>query len=384
MKLWLQAHHFCQDFINDLHQRSIPALILGGNACSFYRLPHFQKDLDLLIPPAKASVIISPISGLSFLGSTAKMLPTAGAPLAENWLRGGWTSHIYFGDSPQKQTVRLDFFGGALRTSNPVAGRNPHYLSRNDLANTKKTQRGHDWDYVNFLGLQMLMRGDLRGILHVTNLEILQRIGGQIPIPAEFLAERPLLKLAQSDPQELERHLLGERIYWQKLDALRQEKYLAAWVPYGAEIQKHPELKDMSFQEQNLALIILAICTLDPEPIKTKDWTELVNQSRDFAVSMIRQLDPTTLPIPAQFHGCLQNQICQSTTSSGQTYQTRPLVRNHEYQEILEWCLGPVLAELCNYPYPKLLDEIHDFQGTFDSPRDQAWPTEYHAGPELP
>lgn len=52
------------------------------------------------------------------------------------------------------------------------------------------------------------------------------------PPSSELLARRPLLKLALTADPQLEKYLIAEKGFWQKLDHLWLNAYTSIWEPY--------------------------------------------------------------------------------------------------------------------------------------------------------
>jgi hypothetical protein len=100
----------------------------------------------------------------------------------------------------------------------------------------KKTRRLRDWAFTNLLGIQMIKRGDVRGLLHINSLQEIVDCVARIEIPRSLLQERPVLRLANENSLELERYLKAEMEFWQKLDDLRLNLYTKAWKSYGTKI----------------------------------------------------------------------------------------------------------------------------------------------------
>jgi hypothetical protein len=93
-------HDFYLDIAQEFDAAGLGVFLIGGQACLCYRLPCFDLDADWIIRPAKACIVLSTISEIasSFDGFHAGYSKRYGAPLHEDWLAHGWTSHIFIAD----------------------------------------------------------------------------------------------------------------------------------------------------------------------------------------------------------------------------------------------------------------------------------------------
>jgi len=297
---WAALQNFYHELAQELHRRGVSSLTTGGIACVLYDLAQTTKDCDLIIPVEKTQVVSELLSGLRFQGQGCHLTIKYGAPFDARWLEGGWSSHAFFG-SAHEPLARVDFFGRPPRVRKLLSDENPLYLSRDGVAWMKKTRREKDWAYANLLGYQMLSRGNPQGLMHVTDSKPLIKAAREIQITQAMIQDRPLLKLAISGSEDLERYLKAEKEFWTRLDDLRLTTYERAWAPYRQALLAHPELVNMDFQEQNQAMIKLAERALDPAPLKTFGWEKLVEQAKAETSRMFQNLDMRLLPNPIVF-----------------------------------------------------------------------------------
>ena len=381
------VHGFYETLLKQLWRRGIRAVIAGGMACNYHHLRHNERDWDVLIPPKSALRVLDLLSKARFDGKPGQFALHAGAPLAEQWLRGGWSSHVFFGTRtrPHEPFARIDLMGRLIRGQWTDFDRNPRYLSRNDLAWMKRTRRNKDWAFVDLLGLQMLRRGDLAGLLHIQDPKLLSKIARHRPIPMELQSLRPALRFAVGDRESvsLEQAIIAERYFWQKLDELRMEAFQAAWEPYGAAIQQRTDLARLPLAEQNEALIPIAANTLNPDPLSRTAWRELIQQCREKTQDMFGQSNFESIPNPdaGMF---LQLAGSPPVSRANKTEARRPMISNLVYQTKVSDELGTESAALCRLPHKVLLEQIHDDHHHFVMPQETVWPTECYLGSELP
>ena len=147
----------------------------------------------------------------------------------------------------------------------------------------------------------MVKRGDIAGILHITDLKVLADLANKSNIPAPLVAERPLLKLVQEQHPDVERYLKAEIEFWTQLDDLRLTAYETAWVPYGRELEKNPKLAERSLLDQHKCLVEIADQRLDPNPLQTVGFQNLIAQAKEKTARIFHDIDVTLLPASAAF-----------------------------------------------------------------------------------
>lgn len=297
---WPELQAFYRKLSDDFHKNGISSLTTGGIACVLYELVQSTKVCDIIIPIGKIDAAINILAATDLLGHKCHLTLKYGAPLDHKWLRGGWSSHTFFGTAPQP-VARVDIFGRPPRVSKLTSDENPLYLSRSGVAQMKKTRREKDWAFVNLLGAQMLEHGDIAGVLHISDPSLLRESVRSSELPPEFILERPTLTLAVSDSPELTRYVKAEKEFWIRLDDLRLSAYEEAWKPYGAILQQNPDLLTLDFPVQNRQMIAIAEKTLDPAPLTTKGWSNLVNQAKSETGNIFHDLDLNLLPSPNAF-----------------------------------------------------------------------------------
>jgi hypothetical protein len=298
---WLKIQEFYANISVKLHEQGIKSLTTGGIACVLYGITQQTKDCDIIIPEERTEDVIDILEKLQIDDQRCQITLKYGAPLNRDWLRGGWSSHTFFG-TPENVVARIDLFGRPPRVPLSQPDDNPHYLSRDGVARMKKTRREKDWAYANQLGHQMLKRGEIEGVLHITDIETLVDTCKKNDIGLALRNERPILQLAIENSPELERYVKAEKEFWSRLDHLRLTAYEKAWKPYGDAIQMDSKnLIILPFRTQNEALIEHAEKHLDPSPLNTIGWENLVNQAKDKTAQIFQNIDRELLPSPIAF-----------------------------------------------------------------------------------
>jgi hypothetical protein len=298
---WPILQEFYNQLAQKLHAQGVKSLTTGGIACVFYAVNQKTKDCDIIIPVEQTATVCGVLAETTFAGQKCHLTLKYGAPLAEKWLNGGWSSHTFFGDFETKPFARVDLFGKPPRVRSLLSDENPIYLSREGVAQMKKTRREKDWGYGNLLGCQMLTRGNPEGLLHLTEIKILTQYIMMTQVSEQLLQERPLLKLALAGSPDLERYLKAEKEFWFRLDDLRLTAYETEWEAYGKALQTHPELLSMDFIAQNQAMTDIAEQTLDPAPLREPKWQNIVEKAKTDTARIFHDLNIDLLPTPIAF-----------------------------------------------------------------------------------
>lgn len=234
------------DFIELMQQRldakRIRFALTSGQACVYYGIQQTTKDSDWIVEPEDLELLVGLLNSASEdEGWRVSYHSICGAPLVSNYLAHGWTSHLTIHDGYAEQ--RLDFFGKAPRVycveTNPDL---PGIASRHTVALMKKTDRDKDWPMVYVCGMQMLDRGDYRGLLHVQDAEILIAAWPSIPRPVqvELARTRPLLNLIDTDRAKLRRAIALERLAWSTVNRVRYTKFQHEWKEFFRRWRREP------------------------------------------------------------------------------------------------------------------------------------------------
>lgn len=282
-----------------LAQRGVVFRLVGGQAAIFYRYAEFTKDVDVSIPSSASGSFLLALNELSpELGRMSYRIGI-GAPLDPKWGNKGWTSHFELVEAGSRD--RVDVFLRLPRVEYMTFGGDSQVGDLHVLAETKKTQREKDWDFVRAFGLRMIEDGDSRGFLHLFDSEVLLTLAqsGAFP-PEQIIIRRPSLRLITEDPSKLEAALLIERLFWQKWDAKRLKCYLTAGRKYLSAVQGRREsLQALDLLGQHDELVEIAEQYLPPDPFSILSVESIVD-------SIISDLFPA---FPNKFRSYLPNLI---------------------------------------------------------------------------
>lgn len=237
---------FFRSFQTLLRGRSIAGVLTSGMACVEYGLQQNTKDTDWIVHPDDSANLVALFGelerGMSGANWRISYRGLFGAPLDQEYLDGGWTSHLAAFEQPASAERHLDFFGrppraGEAWRADAVAG----IASRDIVARMKKTDRPKDWPMVNALAIQAYYDGDSRAVLHLREPEILREAWRQSPATSRdsFVKERPLLGVLETlDDLRLERLLLVEQMIWQRVNRERYLVYQGAWKEFYRRWQR--------------------------------------------------------------------------------------------------------------------------------------------------
>jgi hypothetical protein len=238
---------FFRTFQTLLRGRSILGVLTSGMACVEYGLQQNTKDTDWIVAPDESAKLVALFGelerGMTGANWRISYRGLFGAPLDQEYLAGGWTSHLVAFDQPESAERHLDFFGRPPRAgdawrSDAAVG----IASRDIVARMKKTDRPKDWPIVNALAIQSYYAGDSRAVLHLREPEILREAWRQAAadIRESFVRERPLLGVLDSlDDLGLERLLLVEEMLWQRVNRERYLVYQGAWKDFCRRWQQN-------------------------------------------------------------------------------------------------------------------------------------------------
>ena len=231
---------FYRGFQQLLRTRAIRAVLTSGMACVEYGLQQNTKDTDWILEPEGIDRLADLFGelerGVSGANWRVSYRGLFGAPLAREYLEGGWTSHLVARQSPEAVDRHLDFFGRAPRLGaawrlNTEGG----IATRDVVARMKKTDRPKDWPLVNGLAIQAFFEGEPGAVLHLREPGILEEAWERTPadLRDSFARERPLLAvLPQRDEAAIERLLLVEQMLWQCINRERYLVYQQAWKDF--------------------------------------------------------------------------------------------------------------------------------------------------------
>ncbi len=278
-----QLHQFYQTLCQEAETAGIRVSITGGHACIHYQIALFTKDCDVAISSAATQKFLEVLNQSSYQGTPASYRFGISAPLASPWSDAGWTSHFEY-PGTNKNRPRIDVFVQPPRL-NPRFAPSALFLSRDALAETKKTQREKDWEFVTGLGVQLLRAGEPRGYLHVFDAEEFLYFKPKVAIPDELCTIRPNLGLYPEDIDLIETAFDFEKRFWMKLDAHRVRLYREASRDYFRLVSKKRKRLPPVVMEQHQILLDCAEAVLVPDPVCDFGRRKLVGTVRDSLLS---------------------------------------------------------------------------------------------------
>ncbi len=228
---------FCS-LVATAQERGIPCAITSGMACVHFGVAATTKDCDVLCLAEKSDDFRALVAETKLRGLLPNYRGNISPPLDARWMRGGWTSHFTWKTKPEETC--LDIFGIAPRGSSAwedqLAG---IYARYNVVAEMKRTNRAKDWPFATALGGAMLAEGDLKGWLHLYDLDVLRSSLRREEIPPARLTDRPLLRLAPfDDGLRVKRILMAEQVFWSELDEIRVRIFQKFLRPYVSAVRR--------------------------------------------------------------------------------------------------------------------------------------------------
>lgn len=244
------------ELTREFNAAGVVAALTSGQAVVYYRIAMMSKDGDWIVRETEAATG-RVLEVLACRGARYR----AGAPLAVDWLRGGWSSHLVFHD-PVGRRVRCDFFSRPPRLSSHeidalFSAELPDdrllVIGVEALIRMKQTQRAQDYPFV--AGLAGLLPPE-REIELTTDpdrlLELAGRFGGASPRPAVSAAR-------DGDRRRVVIELALEIDAMQQADRVRLARYARAARGYLGEFQaRRVELTGLPLPEAHRRLVALA------------------------------------------------------------------------------------------------------------------------------
>jgi hypothetical protein len=231
---------FYRSFGSLLAGRGIRHALTSGMACVEYGIQQTTKDTDWIIAPADFSRLVTLLcdleSGQEGAPWRISYRSLFGAPLTEEYLGRGWTSHLGVHDASDSPEHHLDFFGQPPRipVAEALASARNGVASRLAVAQMKKTDRDKDWPSVEALSLQAAQTGDIRAVLHLRDPAALATAWAQVPREERpsLLGKRPLLGELEAPRHGLLRCLAIERALWEQTNRLRYRAFQREWKEF--------------------------------------------------------------------------------------------------------------------------------------------------------
>lgn len=282
----LELHEYFENMVRTLRAKGVLCAITSGLACVHYGIAESTQDCDLLCHTSSFPVLLDYLSETAIDGQPCQYRGNISPPLDARWHKGGWTSHFEWDLGTGK--VRLDVFGSALRESTPWSD-DLHgcYAGMQVVAWMKRTDRDKDWPFISSLGEQLLLRNDPRGWLHIYDEEALKGYLKRVPISAELLEKRPLLRLLQSGHPDLRFALKAEREFWQELDRLRIRILRRALRPFVVAMGRSSASGAASLADAHAVRLDVAESKLDPNPLRTYGIDRYLKEARENTIQFV-------------------------------------------------------------------------------------------------
>lgn len=280
----MTALDFIDWFRVQLHSAQIDFALTSGQACVYYGIQQTTKDSDWIIRPADLSKLCHLFDVLESSECRIEYRTFCGAPLEEDYLVGGWTSHVSLFDKTG-QEHHLDFFGKPPRvTSLERDLEEPDFASRLTVAQMKKTDREKDWPIVFSLGQQAVAAGDVRGVLYGMDYEWLTSTWETVPVESResLVHQRPLLRLIEQQPSRLRRSLLIEKYLWATVNRGRYHLYMRHWKDFYHQWRLEPNFQwpmSTPFLQQHQRLTHAATSYGLPFDVVSSRRVEVVEQA---------------------------------------------------------------------------------------------------------
>jgi hypothetical protein len=238
---------FLYHFRDLLRERGIRFAITSGMACVYYGLQQNTKDSDWIIEPADL-----PKLRALLLEHERRVPPWRisyrhifGAPLVEEYLASGWTSHLAIWPSAGGPEEHVDWFGRPPRVQRWTVNEDG-FADREVVAMMKRTDRDKDWPIIQGLGAQLASRQETaEALVHLQSAAELLAMYAAADTTARGIAaqRRPLLRLLEDEKERsrLTGWLRLERVVWECVNRQRHSRYQKAWKEFYRRWKKDDE-----------------------------------------------------------------------------------------------------------------------------------------------
>jgi hypothetical protein len=285
---------FLYHFRDLLRERGIRFAITSGMACVYYGLQQNTKDSDWIIEPADLPKL------RALLLEYERRVPPwrisyrhiFGAPLVEEYLAAGWTSHLAIWPSAGGPEEHVDIFGAPPRVlPGSVAADEMGFAEPDLVAWMKRTDRDKDWPIID--GLARILEGAQmpEAALHMQQAAALRAIWRALPTAVQntLLPHRPLLAMIESvsDDDMLQGLIRVERTIWETVNQERYRRYQHEWKEFYRRWKKEdfwewPTPEPFSRQHERLVRAAktydLPVVILD-EAAKEAAWTRGIERA---------------------------------------------------------------------------------------------------------
>lgn len=232
---------FIKVFAGKMRDAGIEHALTSGMACVHYGLQQTTKDSDWIVPAGRLARLRALLGGLEegWPPWRISYRQICGAPMEEEYLRHGWTSHLSIWDSASSVEHKVDLFSAPPRVRlDELEIDAEGWASRHVVAQMKKTDRDKDWPMVGGLGRQLAERRESTALLHAREHALLlnawaaaspeQRLGAVRRRPLVKVLDRP----TPPDRLALGRLLAIERTIWEQVNDHRHSRYTRAWKQF--------------------------------------------------------------------------------------------------------------------------------------------------------
>jgi hypothetical protein len=230
---------FLYHFRDLLRERDIRFAITSGMACVYYGLQQNTKDSDWIIEPADL-----PKLRKLLLDHERRVPPWRisyrqifGAPLLEEYLAAGWTSHLSIWPTACGPEEHVDIFGAPPRVlPGTVAADELGFAGPDLVAWMKRTDRDKDWPIIDGLAGILAGANDPGAVLHMQSAPQLRAAWQALDAATKqrSLAHRPLLaQIAdQPDDEVLQGLIALERTIWETVNQERYRRFQQEWKEF--------------------------------------------------------------------------------------------------------------------------------------------------------
>jgi len=262
--------------------RGIPCAITSGMACVHFGVAATTRDCDVLCGPGHSAAFRALIARTRFRGLAANYRGNISPPLDARWMRGGWMAHFTW--KTHLDETCLDVFGIAPRASSPWENElTGIYAHPNVVGEMKRTKREKDWPFSTSLGGRMLESGDVRGWLHLHDIEVMRRWAKAVRPPEAIVSLRPVLGMAPfKDSLKAKRILLAEQVFWGGLDDIRIRIYQGHLRLYTSSVRRaiHEAGGAATLQASHKIRVACALRHLPFAPLRDYGLDRMVGEAK--------------------------------------------------------------------------------------------------------
>jgi hypothetical protein len=209
------------------------AILSSGQAVVLHRLAIMSKDGDWIIKDDREST-----NHILRVLKSRKAVYRFGAPLDQDWLKNGWSSHLEF--SYKGLRVRTDFVSRPPRLSESdlsklwriSARKRLPFVDAVALAKLKMTMREKDYPVIGELARRMPAL-EHQALFSRSARDLIQLAAAAPKIVSAASRQRPLLGLLGQGREAIERALDEERRSLIRADEVRMAAYAKAAEPWG-------------------------------------------------------------------------------------------------------------------------------------------------------